>query len=229
MNKPSVDQWQNIAFTAVVAIVCVLLYLLMGKAELAAEDSPAPSTPEATAYGPYEEQTPEPDRAPSFQPTPGYIFERLLLSEGTFRVKKIKGQERSFSLVCGSEVSGKAQLSYTLAEDGETMTSITFSFVARDKPPTKPKTDIERFLRDDYSSHIAQQNQAVEIMLPTCLELSDLNGRLIAPILQAWYTGALNARDENKTYTDTYAGCTFSAYASMDGGDDVVVCTLIFP
>ena len=228
MDNSSAPQWQNIAFTAVVAVACVLIYLLVGKSG-GEREAPSPAAAQETAVSsPAPETTPE-EAKPAFAVTPAYLFTELLVAQDAFSAAPDKKMPRAYHLVYQSQVSGTGELSYTISDDGEFLTSLTLVFPCRDKPPSKPKSAIERSLADSYNSHIALQNQAIKTMLLSVVNAADVNGSILEPVLLEWYAAALRARDDEKIYTDTQAGCTFTAYPSMEGTSNVVVCSLYFP
>lgn len=228
MEKPKSNQLQNVAFTVIVLVACILIYLLIGKS--ASVDSSPEASAAVVGAGEFTAQPEtEETKDAAFEAVPGELYGQFLREDGRVSAKKDRKRENAYSLVCGSQTSGTGELTYTVSEDTGRVTSLTLSFPCRDKPPSKPKTDIEKRLAADYPKHIALQNTAVDAMLRAAIQACDLNGALIDPVLTRWYAGALMCRDDDKTFTDAYAGCDFSAFRSSDGGKTLVVCTLLLP
>ena len=218
--KVTAGQVQNIVFTGIVACVAVGLYLLSGKL------APPPETP-ASSPTPAVVTSVSDEEEARFASVPESVYLEQIKSNPDFRKKKNKQEDRAYTLVHGDGASGSAVLSYTV-RDGD-IESVTFTFVCRDKPPAKPKTEIEQRLAADYPAFLAAQNEAVRSMLPAVLSACDLDGVLIEPVLLRWYAGALAARDDGKYYTDKFAGCAFLAYPSKLADENVVICSLLLP
>ncbi|MEG1755570.1 MAG: hypothetical protein RRZ24_05425 [Clostridia bacterium] len=220
MKKISAGQIQNIVFTGIIAAAAVLMYVLAGR-NLPAQKQDALFTLELTVAPEMKDET-------RFERVPETIFLEQINGDTTFTVVRNKQSEQSYQLICDREWTGSAALTYTL-DDDDCMESVTLTFVRRDQPPNKPRTEIERYLANDYPTWIAAQNKAIQILLPNIFVACDLNDVLIEPILMKWYTGALAARDEAINYSDTYQNCIFLAYPSQLDDQKVIICSLLMP
>lgn len=214
MKRLSAAQIQNIVFTAIVAIAAVALYLLAGRGNQLAGSVASPSP----------EPTPEP--ALYYAPVPEDVFTLRVTDSDAFRAGRRREEPLAYNLVCGDTYTGTAVLTYTIAEDG-CISAFALRFPCPDEPNEKPKTNADKVYADLYPAYIARQNKAVETMLRELLTIADVNDVFSEPVLLRWYTGAINARDYKKYYTETYERCEFQAYPSQWGEERVVICSFM--
>lgn len=217
MEKQPAGRINNLVFTVTVVLAALGVYLLLGSG--AAGQRNPQTDPDAAS-------TPEPERPLVFQPVPEDVYAMLLTSGEGYLAAQSKRDARRYGVQCGPAQTGGAKLVYTVDESGF-VSSVTLTFPCPEPPPEKPKTAVERQLVNAHAQYVAAQNEAVKTILFAAFGANDLNDVLLEPVLLKWYSEALRARDEERTYSDAYRGCTFQTYPAALGGARVFIASLM--
>ncbi len=209
LKKFKPEQVQNIVFTALVVIAAFAIYLLahsQTEQKLESAPSPLPSSVKTES------------ETRSFQGVPEEVLFAALEKESLLSVTREDGR----ALLGYRSETGVLRLT---KENGfvcafELTLPIPTPFEA-----TNPESEIECALERRYRDALAAQDEAIRQMLASVLAANDLNETLRAATVERWSANAIRVRNEDTTFTDHEAGCTFQACLSGEKGAQTLVIT----
>lgn len=220
MKRLSHSQLQNLIFIGVVMLVAAvaIVYLMLR------EDPTRASSMESAATS-APALTPSQDEEPlRFESVPISVL--LAQLNGDKRLIVTALSENEYDIRLSSEEESAAAV-LRLTESNGRISSLLWTFPLPEKPPDKPKNDIEKRLAESYEQQMSALRDRIETILTACISGSDLNDKLLEPNLRAWFEGALGTLDGGGSYRNVAEGCTFTAYASESDGRGALICALL--
>lgn len=207
LEKFKPEQVQNIVFTALVVIAAFVIYLLAhSQSGKNPESAPSPLPPSVKT----ESET------RSFQGVPEDVLFAALEKESLLSVTREDGR----ALLGYRSETGVLRLT---KENGfvcafELTLPIPAPFEA-----TNPESEIERELERRYRDSLVAQDEAIRQMIASVIAANDLNETLRAATVERWSMNAIRVRNEDTSFTDHEAGCTFQVYLSGKKGAQTLV------
>lgn len=219
-RKWTADEVKNILFTAVALLAALAVYFLAysdsgGKGGDFQTPLPSP-TPGAAA-------TPSP--AP-----PGRDEAAFLEALAASGLRVIDDGAAGVLYLRDPDRPGRVRLDYSLRNGYVTAWTLTFSLPVPTVTPTyksKWETPVPEPVQRRWDKETAAINESLLKLIRACAAALDEKGALPAAVTLRWYDGAVDARNRDKDYEDTFAGFTFMAGPTLEGAAYALRVSLI--